>query len=163
MTAIEFSILCFPFFLLLFAVFGTASAYIGELAMDNAVAKLSRQLSTGQASNTSMSAADFRKALCAETYGLFTCSKLQIDVKSYAKYADLPKGAPLAGSGNSKTLDTSGFGYQVGAANSIMAVRVYYEWPILISPLQAYFSPMSNGSYLVGSMVAFKTEPYDAN
>lgn len=162
-TAVEFSILSLPFFLLIFALLGTGVAFIGELFMDNAVARMGREISTGQVSKSAMTEADFRKGLCAATYGLFTCSQLKIDVRSYAKFSDVPKGPPLTGSGNKKSLDTSGFGFQAGTSNTIMAVQVYYEWPIFISPLQAYFSQMSSGSYLVGSVSAFKTEPFDAN
>jgi Flp pilus assembly protein TadG len=162
-SAVEFSILAFPFVLLLFAILGTGLAFVGELTLDKAVVAMGRRIGTGQASKSGMTAAAFRQAICDATYGLFTCANLKIDVRSYARYSDLPGGPPLAGSGHQKTLDTSGFGFQAGTANTIMAVQVYYEWNVFISPLQGYFSDLQSGSYLVGSVSAFKTEPFDAN
>jgi Flp pilus assembly protein TadG len=162
-TAVEFALLSAPFFLLIFALFGTGLVFLGELTLDNAVAKLGRQVRTGEIAKSQMSEASFRKALCDATYSMFDCTKLKIDVRTYPSYAELPKGPPLTGSGKSKTLDTSKFGFTVGTADTIMAVQVYYEWPIFISPLASSFSDLSSQSYLLGSVFAFKTEPFNEN
>ncbi len=155
-AAVEFAFVALPFFAILFSLVETGMVFIGDTTMQNAVKQAAREVRTGQMASGGFDLAAFRTALCGYSV-FFECSKFKIDLTAYAKYSDIPIVAPIR---NGK-LDESGFGYTAGGANQIMALRVYYEWPVYTDVMSKALSSLKSGNYLMASTTAFKTEPFE--
>ncbi|WP_331684288.1 TadE/TadG family type IV pilus assembly protein [Consotaella aegiceratis] len=154
-TAVEFALLAAPFFAIVFALLETSIVFLAELTLDHAVDRVGRQVRTGEIQDD-MSAEDFQDRICDDIDFLMDCDNLVIDLRSYADYADIPATAPVT----EGDLDSSGLGYAPGSSETIMALRAYYKWPLYTDVMHKYLSNMSDGSFLIASMAAFKTEPY---
>ena len=154
-AAVEFALVALPFFAILFSLVETGMVFIGDTTLQNAVKRAAREVRTGQAADQGFDLAAFRTALCKNSI-MFDCAKFKIDLKSYAKYSDIPLVVPFK---NGK-LDESGFGYSAGGADQIMALRVYYEWPVFTDVMSKSFSNLKSGNYLMAATTAFKTEPF---
>ena len=155
-VAIEFAFLALPFFLTIFAIIETSIVFLAELTLDQSVDRVARSVRTGELQKQKMSAEDFRKDICKGVDFLLDCNKLQVDIKVYPSFAALNQAPPI----KNGDIDPSGFGYQLGGPEAINALRVYYKLPVHTDLMRAYLSNMADGSHLLFSMAAFRTEPY---
>jgi Flp pilus assembly protein TadG len=154
-TAVEFALVCVPFFALIFAIIETALVFFAGQMLESAVADTSRLLLTGQTINQS----DFKQKVCDRMVGLFDCgSGLAIDVRVLASFGP-PLPRPVDGAGN---LNTSDFGFNPGGGGDILLVRAVYEWPVVVSLLGFNLSDMPNGKRLLMATSAFRNEPFGA-
>lgn len=172
-AAIEFALLAIPFFMIVFAIFETFFALIGEQVISDATDTMARRLRTGEISKN-ITQEEFRKQFCAEASVIITCSatevanpqKLYIDLRSFAKFADIPTSIPLITHGSGRDLDVSKLGFAPGGAGTINMLRVYYRWPVitdLVRPFLTNIKPANStipSHYLIVSTDAFMTEAY---
>ena len=167
-TAIEFTLLCLPFFMIVFASIETFVAFSAEQLLANANDVMARKIRTGEI-RSSMKEVEYRKAFCEEIAILMPCSaeeiatpdKLWLDVRSFPKFADIPKAVPFAGT----DLDTSSFKFAPGGKSSINIVRAYYRWDIVTDVVRPYISNIraSDGSkqnYLMVATAVVQNEDY---
>ena len=105
--AVEFALLAFPFFLLMMVLIETSTIFYAELVMDRAVAKVGREVRTGQITTAGLDAAEFKQKLCDEVDFLFDCAKLHVDLKTYNSFGLVPTNVPV----KDGDLDTTGFGF----------------------------------------------------
>ncbi|GGD05354.1 TadE/TadG family type IV pilus assembly protein [Aureimonas glaciei] len=155
-VAVEFAFLALPFFLTIFAIVETSLVFLAELTLDQSVDRVARSVRTGELQKANMTAEDFRADICQGVDFLLDCSKLHIDIRVYPDFGNLDQPTPV----QNGDIDTAGFGYQLGGPETINALRVYYKWPIHTDLMRAYLSDMADGSHLLYSMAAFRTEPY---
>lgn len=155
-AAIEFAMLALPFFATIFAILETSLVFVGELTLDQSVDRVARKIRTGELTKAEPSVEDFRKDICSGVSFLMDCDKLMIDLKVYDQFSDLPPPSPIL----SGDVNTADFGYELGGPEEITALRVYYKWPIHTDIMRRYLSSMNDGSHLLFSMAAFRTEPF---
>lgn len=155
-VAIEFAILALPFLLLMLVLMETATIFYAELVMDRAVAKIGREVRTGQITSADLSQDEFKAKLCAEVDFMFDCSKLQVDLKTYGSFGAVPTSAPI----KNGDLDTTGFSYTKPTGETITALKAYYKWPLYVDVLRDMATGMSDRSFMVVGSAAFMTEPY---
>lgn len=156
-AAIEFGMLALPFLMLIFAILETAIGFFAAQVFESGIDSVGREIRTGQIQSTSTTAAEVRTKVCANTWGLFDCNAIQLDVKTYAVFPDTPLTTPRDADGN---FDNSALGYDTGAAGSIVIIRAYYEWPIFLDYLWQNVSGLSNGARLFVATTAFQNEPF---
>lgn len=155
-VAIEFVILALPFLLLMLVLLETATVFYAELVMDRAVAKIGREVRTGQITNADLTETEFKAKLCAEVNFMFDCSKLQVDLKTYGSFGAVPTSAPV----KDGDLDATGFSYTKPTGEMITALKAYYKWPLYVDVLREMSTGMSDHSFMVVGSAAFMTEPY---
>nr|WP_281065560.1 TadE/TadG family type IV pilus assembly protein [Jiella sonneratiae] len=155
-VALEFAVLALPFFLLMFVLIETATVFIAELVMDRAVAKIGREVRTGQITAASLSKDDFKAKLCDEVDFLFDCTKLQVDLKTYGTFGAVPTSVPV----KNGDIDSSGFSYTTPSAETITSLKAYYKWPLYVDVLRQLATTMSDHSFVIVGSAAFMTEPY---
>lgn len=155
-AAIEFAMLALPFFLTVFAIFETSMVFLAELTLDQSVETVARKVRTGELQRAKMSKADFDKEICDGVSFLLDCNDLEIDLNVYSDFSKLPPPSPI----KNGDIDPSGFVYTLGGPETISALRVYYKWPIRTDIMRAYLSNLNDGSHLLFSMAAFRTEPF---
>lgn len=158
-TAIEFAMLAPVFFLLVFVIAELALVFIVEELMDRAVRDTARLVRTGQVHAAKMNKKEFHDALCGNVIALVDCNSekdFYFDVTAYDSFAAVDLTPPVNNGGNFKGGGKADF----GGPNDIVVVRVYYQWPT--SPVLGKWSlaNMDNGRRLVGSMAAFRNEPF---
>lgn len=174
-TAIEFAILCLPFFLVLFAAIETFVAFSGEQLLTAATDSIARRIRTGEITFNQDKPSDvkteaaFRKLFCDEIAIMLPCSqteletptKLYLDVRSFDKFSDIPPALPLVGG----DLDTTAFRFAPGGKKSINIVRAYYRWEILTDLVRPYITNIRPASgarptYLMVATAVVQNEDY---
>jgi Flp pilus assembly protein TadG len=157
-TAVEFAMIATPFLATTFAIIESAFVFFADQTLETAAADSARLIMTGQAQSQSFDQGKFKAAVCARIYGLFDCTGLLIDVKSYTAFSGINNTAlPLDANGN---LQSSGFGYQPGGPGDIVVVRLMYQWPTYVPNMGNNLSNMSGNKRLLMATVSFRNEPY---
>lgn len=158
-TAIEFALLALPFAFLSFAILETTVSFTAQQVVSNAVDKISREVRTGQLTLANTTKNQFGQKICDEISVLAgsSCSGLVWDLQSYSSFADVPKEIPHDGNGD---IDSTGFKYDPGVENSIVSLRVFYKWPVLIDVMQSSMSNLPDGKTLLYASVTWQNEPF---
>ncbi len=163
-TAVEFSLIALPFFMLIFAILETGLIFFGSLSLENSINQTSRLVRTGQAQNTSMTEAQFKTNVCATLNSFFDCSsKLHVELRSFqtfqelADYLDNPANEPFDSSGDLRTDFTFEDSTNPG---DIILLRGYLEWDIVLSFPGSGLGNMNNGNRLLAATTSFKNEPF---
>lgn len=157
-AAVEFALIAAPFFFLIFGLLEVCLIFIMSTVMEHAVGEAARPLRTGEAQQAGMTEAQFRTDMCAELMDMLDCdARLHIDVRTVANFASTPNGAPLDGAGE---FDDSGFAFQPGGANDIVAVRVFYEWDLITPYISQPLQNMSGNRHLLQASAVFRNEPF---
>ena len=155
-TAIEFAMLGFPFFMLLMAIIESSLLFFAGQVLESSVDDVSRQIRTGQL-DQDMTEQDLRNEICNASALLFTCANINIDMQVVATFdhlGDMPE--PSGG-----ILDPNDFNFTSAGPRQIVMVTVATEWPIYTHYLQQYLSKLNSGNALLTAVAVFRTEPYD--
>ncbi|MFD2237900.1 TadE/TadG family type IV pilus assembly protein [Aureimonas populi] len=150
-TAVEFALLAFPFFLTIFALLEVALLFVAELTLDAGVDRIGREIRTGQTFAAQPTREEFRQALCSSVGFLLDCDKLKIDLATYTSYGAIEPGPPR----RDGRIDDDALRYEIGGASEIVALRVYYEWPIVTNVMRQI-----QDTQLLTGMTAFRTEAF---
>lgn len=177
-AAIEFGLLAFPFFLLIFATIEAFIAFAGEQLLENAVDTLSRQVRTGQITfamgrPTDLTENQFRARFCDEISLMIKCpavedpndQKLYLDVREFANFAAIPKYIPRVSGDMFADLDPTGFKYDPGGPGTINIVRAYYRWEVMTDLVRPFITNVRKDGemprdYLMVATAAFRNEDY---
>jgi Flp pilus assembly protein TadG len=158
-AAVEFGLIAAPFFGLLMALFQTALVFFAERVLDVTTLQASRYILTGQAQNANYTQANFATYVCNNTFALFNCNNLMINVQTYNSFSGASTSAPTI-TYNKQGQVTNSWVYAPGGPNDIVVVQVMYQWPVIGGPLGFNLSNLPNGDRLLMSTAVFKNEPY---
>jgi Flp pilus assembly protein TadG len=159
-AAVEFALVAVPFLALTFAILETALVFFAGQTLESAVSDAGRLIMTGQAQNGGFSQADFKNQVCARLAGgLFDCTNgVYVNVKTYTTFGSANNATPI----NNGQFDTTKMNYNTGSPGCIVAVSLYYQWPIYVSLLGDSLANLTNGSRLLTATSVFRNEPYGA-
>jgi Flp pilus assembly protein TadG len=164
-TAIEFAFVAAPFLMLLAAIIETAVMFWTSQVLEEAVNETARTLVTGQAraiftGTNAANAAAFRDAVCANGPLLIDCTKVAVDVRTYASFAGAQTGTtgsnPIAGG----VLNTSGFTFNQPAAGQIVVVRAVLEYTLFFTQWSSALANIGEGRRGLVASSTFRTEPF---
>jgi Flp pilus assembly protein TadG len=156
-SAVEFGLVALPFIALLFAIIETAIVFFAGQALEAAAADTSRLILTGQAQSQNLTASTFKTQVCNRLTALFDCNGgIYVDVKNYTNFSSANTTSPVVNG----TLNTSGMTFSPGGPSSIVVMRLYYQWPIYVSLLNAGISDLNGNKKLLVATAAFRNEPY---
>lgn len=166
-AAVEFSLVAAPFFLLLFAMTEIGIAMFANQVLETGTQDVGRLIMTGQSQKSaepqtkngvketqsqanSRVASEFQNALCAKVSTLFTCADMKIDVRSFssATTVSLPEAVNCE-------IST---GFDIGGADDIVIIRVFYQWRTFTTMLN--FGNCPNNKRQLVSTAAFRNEPF---
>jgi len=155
-VAVEFALVSVPFFAILFAILEASLMFFAEQILDTATTGASRLIRTGEAKQAAMTAEQFKQKICDGMFNLVTCDdNLYVDVQSYSTFGAFTPTSPLDSDNNIVATH-----YTSGNASQIIVVRSFYKWPIYFNYLARSGPITSDGRQLIGSVIAFKTEPF---
>lgn len=157
-TAIEFALVAGPFLILIAIIIELGLAFFAGQVLDNAVADAARLIRTGQAQESKLDEAGFKQQVLERLPGFFSTDRLSVDVDSFSSFSSVTSfDAPLIDE-DGKMVDN--FDFQPGKASQVVIVRVFYRWPMAGSYLGIDFADLADGSRLLGSVAAFRNEPF---
>jgi Flp pilus assembly protein TadG len=156
-TAVEFALIAPAFLALLMAILQTAVFLFAQQTLQTAALQAGRALMTG--SGSTLTQTQFTNTVCPIIQPLFTCSKLMVNVQSYADFAAANTSSPtLTYNANGGVSNT--WSYTAGAPGQVMVVQLIYQWSVVGGPLGFVLSNLPNGSAEVMGISAFRVEPY---
>ena len=164
-TMIEFALLAVPFFAILGAILETSLIFLAGQMLDSSVNSASRLVRTGQAGN--FSAEKFQETICDNLYGMFRdCDQLRINVDNVGDFKSTIITSPVATPCVKTCAWTLPAKYNPGQGGSIIMVRVYYKWPVILSwpdtllPGGFTLADQPDGTRLLGAVRIFRNEPF---
>ena len=158
-TAVEFALIAIPFFFMLFAVLEIALLFVTSSVLENAVIETGRQIRTGEADSSGMTAAQFKTSFCSRmTVFSSDCpSRATVDVRVIAQFRNVTPPDPLA---NGTSFDTSGLTYLTGKPGNLMLIRVWYKQPLFTPFMTQALSTLKDGNTILTATTTFINEPY---
>jgi len=168
-TAIEFAVVATPFLLLLFGIMSVSLYYFTNFSIENAALAAARGIRTGQlqqslgiysgaVTNDDRKKA-FKKALCDKAPSFLDCnSKAVVIVQSNASFGGI---SPPSCANNGVLIDQSTASFDTGGASSVVLITVCYPWSAGNKLPFFKIGDLKDGSVLMQSSVALRTEPYE--
>ncbi len=158
--AIEMAIVGAPFIALVFALLELGLVFMVATTLENATDEASRRIRTGELQTSGGTADTMKTAICAEMAWLAgTCtSKLNLDVRTFTSFAgQTAPPDPVSGG----VVTPAQFCWDPGGAGSIVLVRAYYTWPLVLPVMNAGLKTAGSGNNrLITSATSFRNEPY---
>lgn len=158
-VAVEFAIIALPFVFAVFSVFELALILLIYSTLENGMGDAARTIRTGTLQNSGTATASaFRTSICNNLGWLQAdCqAKLQVDVRTYTQFSGNTAPDPFA----TGTFDASKTTFSPGTQGSIVLVRAWYPWPLILPSMDAALSRSNNGTALIQATTTFKNEPY---
>lgn len=158
-SLVEFALVAFPFFFLVFGTMELGFVLWGTYELENATEDAARQIRTGQVHASNMSEAGFKSLVCDHVVLLSEClTKLRLDVRTFASYEAMKADEfqPLNQAGELGT----GFQWQATSPRSIVLVRTFYQWSLFTGITSAVLSNMAGGDRLLWATAAFRNEAW---
>jgi Flp pilus assembly protein TadG len=157
-TAIEFSMLCMPFLMLMLGTFELAMMYASASLLENAAGQASRIVRTGQLQQSGSADPEsvFRVKLCETASILVPCNDIRIESVPMGSYYDFSDLAPQYDEDGNMISR----GFNAGGSDDTILIRVSYRYSMM-TPFIAQLLLGPTGSRLLMSTIVLQTEPYD--
>ena len=157
-TAIEFSLLSIPYFMLTLGIMELSIMYSAASLLEGATGSAARLIRTGQIQQASGADPEdmFRNEICSYATVLISCDDVSVEVLQMNSFSDFDDmAAQFDEDGNMVSQ-----GFDVGGSSDRVLIRVGYSYDLMtpfIGPLLAG----SDGSMTFMSTIVLQTEPYE--
>jgi Flp pilus assembly protein TadG len=158
-AAVEFAIVALPFLFIIFSIFELALILLIYSTLENGLGDAARLIRTGTLqTGGGATATSFRNSICNNLGWLQAdCqAKLQVDVRTMSQFTNPSQPDPYS----TGTFDSTKVQFSPGAQGSIVLVRAWYPWPLILPSMNAALSRSNNGIALIQATTTFKNEPY---
>ncbi|MGZ9098294.1 MAG: TadE/TadG family type IV pilus assembly protein [Brevundimonas sp.] len=155
-AAVEFGMVALPFCLMLYAILELGLVFVTDSVLENATIETGRLVRTGQATAQSMTAEQFKAALCSRM-SIFEgdCdARATVDVREIPQFAVTPPDPTASGAFSAEALT-----YTNGDPGDLILVRVWYRQPLLTTFMAQGLSRLDDGATLLTATTAFRNEP----
>jgi Flp pilus assembly protein TadG len=165
-TAVEFAIVSTPFLMFIFALIGCAYYFFVMSSIEKGMDQSSRLIRTGQAVSENMTVDQFKQAICNGAGQWIKCAKMQIFVKHYTDWSTLNSDTPQPCVDTNKNVITNtapGSSYIAtysGTASDVVIVTACYKWDFTSKLPFFTLGNMTDGSLMMQTATAFRTEPF---
>jgi Flp pilus assembly protein TadG len=156
-AAVEFALVAPVFFALLFAIIETAIVFFAGQVLETVTQDSARMIMTGQAQTGGYSQSDFKTYVCGKIIVLFDCvNGISIDVQNYSAFSSVTISNPIDAGKNFVPPNN----YSPGGPGDIVVVRLFYQWPLIVTGLGYNISNLTGSKRLLTATAAFRNEPY---
>lgn len=164
-TAVEFAIVAPIFFALTFSILEAGYFFFISSAVDQAAARASRLIRTGQAQDpvAPMTRQQFYDKVCDVVKVFGDCAtRLTVDVSRYSSFAELAAdlSAPVCRDADDTAVNN--IPYSTGNERDIVRVRVCYLHRSINPALGLDLSQAPDGSRKLISVTVFRNEPFNS-
>jgi Flp pilus assembly protein TadG len=167
-TAVEFAIVATPFFMFVFFLIGCALYFFILNSIEKGMDQTGRLIRTGQAVSQKLTVDQFKQKICDGAGTWINCKKLQIWAQHWADWSD-PSLKPhvCVDVNNAVEKNTANGSDPIatysGAASDVVVVTGCYEWDFASKVPFFNLANMQNGSMMMQTATAFRTEPFPDN
>lgn len=162
-TAVEFAMVAFPFFALLFGILELGMLFMASTAMDAATTTVARQIRTGQfQASGATSATDFKTDVCNDMSWISTSdcmANMSLDVRTFPSFSAINVTPPVTNG----AIDQTQLTFTPGTSCDIVLVRAFYPWTLLAPVLEPGLPNLGSNQRLLTTAVAFRNENWQAN
>jgi Flp pilus assembly protein TadG len=156
-AAVEFALVAPVFFALLFALIETAIVFFAGQVLETVTQDSARFIMTGQAQTGGYSQSQFKTYVCGKISVLFDCvNGVYVDVQSYPGFSNVSISDPIDGGKNFVSPNN----YNPGGPGDIVVVRLFYQWPLIVTGLGYNIANLTGSKRLLTATAAFRNEPY---
>jgi Flp pilus assembly protein TadG len=156
-TAVEFAFIAPVFFGLLFAILEAGILFLAGQLLQSVTVESARMVLTGQVQAAGYTSSQFSNYVCGQIPALFSCSGISIDVQSYSSFTSINLSSPIDNGGN---FTSSNLKYSPGGPGDVVVVRMFYQWPQIVTGLGWNPSNLAGNKRLLVGTAVFKNEPY---
>ena len=163
-AAVEFALVAFPFFMVMGCICETGIMLFTEYSIQAGVQDAARQIRTGQAQNSSLSAANFKSKICEITGIVIDCeSKLTVYVRPAASFTALASVMPGYMNVGAKPDGTPNpISYSCGSPEQAAGVLATYDWKFTM-PFMTFLGNFGGGhTRRLYGIAIFQNEPFPA-
>ncbi len=155
-AAVEFAMVAPVFFALLFAIIETAIVFFASQVLETITQNSARMIFTGQAQNAAYTQSQFHDYVCTQIPVLFSCANVYVDVESYPSFTGVTINSQIDATKNF----IPAMVYSPGGPGDIVVVRMFYQWPLVVTGLGWNMSNLSGHKRLLVATAAFRNEPF---
>jgi Flp pilus assembly protein TadG len=156
-AVVEFALVAPVFFGLLFAIIELALVFFASQVLETVTQDSARMIMTGQAQTAAYTQAQFKNLVCSKIVVMFDCvNGVSIDVQSYPAFGSVSIADPIDASKNFVPPNN----YLPGGPGDIVVVRIFYQWPLIVTGLGFNVANLSGSKRLLTATAAFQNEPY---
>ncbi|HLA02465.1 MAG TPA: TadE/TadG family type IV pilus assembly protein [Aestuariivirga sp.] len=163
-TAVEFSLVAFPFFMLMGCICETGIMLFTEYSIQAGVQEAAREIRTGQAQTAGLSAAGFKSKICEITGIVIDCeSDLTVYVRPANTFTSLASVLPTYMNVGAKPDGTPNpTSYDCGGPSQAAGVIATYDWDFTM-PFMTFLGNINGGEKrrLYG-LAIFQNEPFSS-
>jgi Flp pilus assembly protein TadG len=157
-TAVEFSLIALPFFMLVFGVMELGLLFMASTTVEGATITAAREVRTGELQTTGTNtAAGFKTLVCNNMSWLSSAdctSNVSVDVRTFATFANINVNPPIVNG----AIDQAQMQYNAGQSCDIVLVRVFYPYTLFTPLLEPGLPNLGPTQRLVTSAAAFRNE-----
>ncbi len=160
-TAVEFALVSVPFLTFIFGLIAISLYFFSMTSLDRGMDMMGRKIRTGEAAT--MTVADFKTNLCSTAGYWIKCPQVEVFVQNFPTWASIQPQPCVNSSGQVVTNTSSGtdkIAQYSGPANAIVLVTTCYKWNLAANIPFVHFGNMSDGSTMMQTATAFRSEPY---
>jgi Flp pilus assembly protein TadG len=165
-TAVEFAMVSGPFLMFIFGLIGCALYFFIMSSVEKGMDQSSRLIRTGQAETAQMTVKQFKQAICDGAGNWIQCSKLQIFVNRFADWASVTP-QPCVDSNKVVITNTAPddqlIAVSAGGPSDIVIVTACYKWDFTSRLPYFKLGNMSDGSLMMQTATAFRSEPFSGS
>ncbi len=159
-TAVEFSLLALPLIVMVIGTIEIAMVFTTQSLLDASTNTAARLIRTGQIQQSGADDPEemFRESLCDFAALLIPCNKIQFQVEELENFGEADDAPPLE---FDEEGNLEGQGFSPGGVNSVVLIRVIYQYSIMTPLMQTVLTNRGDGKRLMMSTVVLQTEPYE--
>ena len=155
-AAIEFAMLIGPLAITIFVILEIAMLFFVDSALDSALHKTARSVRVGTAQSEGWDIDTFKDELCSNMAYYFDCSS-EVMVTSTV-VSDISSVSYISGTKDGALDVTESF--DAGDSGDYVLIQAFLPWDPVI-PLYSFSSAtLTDGTYILGSAVLQKNEPF---
>ena len=155
-AALEFAILAPIFFMLLFAILECCITFGAQQILTNATDDIGRDMRTGRIRPEGLTTTVLHDMFCDRMPALFSsgCPGLKIDVRNFDTFEKVADEF-------SKGIVPATFRVDLGGPLSKNIMRVFYEWPVILTVFNDRVEDPKSGKTLLFATQTWQNEPFD--
>lgn len=159
-TAVEFALVAFPFFVFIFAIIELGVSFVAQQMLSSATEDVARRFYTGDLNRTNTTPDIIQKAICGKIQFMVAagCPNLAINLNNYDNFADVPIKNLVTAEGRLGLPAT----INIGGPSTINQIVVLYRWPAITSIMSLITPGISPDKNIVPlfTTMTWRNEPF---